>query len=66
MNLVIVCPDGFEILESDMRPIMECFRQDNCLLLFIPRLEGLKQSKWGFLLQIFRFEIWVDMVPYDV
>jgi hypothetical protein len=45
---------------------MECFWQDNCLLLFIPRFEGLKQGTRGFLLQVLRLEIWVNMVPYNV
>jgi hypothetical protein len=66
MNIIVVIPNGPEVLESEMCPIMEGFRHDNCLLLFIPRLEGLKQSKWGFLLQILSLVILVDMVPYDV
>ena len=66
MNLMIVLPDRLEVLEAKMGPIMKCFRQDNCLLLFIPRFEGLKQSKWGFLLQVLGLEIWMNMMPYDV
>src|SRR4051812_24636374 len=66
MNLMIVIPDGLKVLESKMSPIMKCFGQDNCLLLFIPRLEGLKQSKWGFLLQILELKIRVNMVTYNV
>ena len=66
MNLMIVLPDRLKVLESEVCPIMECFRHDNCLLLFIPRLEGLKPVAWGFLLQVLGLEIWVNMVPYDI
>lgn len=66
MNLMIVLSDGLEVLNAEMGPIMECFKQDNCLLLYIPRFEGLEQMKWGFLLQILRLHIYVDMVPYNV
>jgi hypothetical protein len=66
MNLMIVLPDRLEVQESKMCPIMECIRHDNCLLLFIPRFEGLKQNTRGFFLQVLRFEIRMNMVPYDV
>ena len=66
MNLVIVLPDILEVQESEKCPIMECFWHDNCLVLFIPRFEGLKLSAWGFLLQVLNLKIWMNMVPYDV
>ena len=66
MNLVIVLSDGLEVLKTEVSLIMECFWQDNCLLLFIPRFEGLKQGTRGFLLQVLRLEIWVNMVSYNV
>ena len=47
---MIVLTDGLEILKTEMSPIMECFWQDYCLLLFIPRFEGQKQSTRRFLL----------------
>jgi hypothetical protein len=65
MNSMIVLTDGLEILKTEMSPIMECFWQDYCLLLFIPRFEGQKQSTRRFLLSILRLEIWMNMVPND-
>ena len=66
MNLMIVLPDRLEVQESEKCPIMECFWHDNCLVLFIPRFEGLKLSAWGFLLQVLNLKICMNMVPYDV